>query len=148
MERMRRGLWNSAMAGGVANIWGYLYNSPGDGASGPYPNPEWIKTNAVFFGRHFLPYMVRDNDITDGVCLRNAAGNAYVFYKEDATAIRMDLSALRESQAAIAVDARKPYAEIRLGAFDASDRTWRAPYRSDWAVAVGAFGGVAATNKP
>jgi len=146
MEMTRRGLWHSAMAGGVANIWGYLHNSPGDGASGPYPNPEWIKTNALFFEKRFLPDMCRDNSITDGICLRDSDRSSYVFYKEDTTSIRMNLSAMNGAQPAVAVDTRKSYVEITLGALSATDRIWSAPYSSDWAVAVGVFGGPAAPS--
>lgn len=42
-------------------------------------------------------------------------------------------------QPAIALDTMKPYAELDLGTLDPAERTWRAPYRSDWAIAVGAF---------
>ena len=146
MESTRRGLWHSAMAGGVANIWGRFHNSQGDGASDPYPNPEWIKTNAVFFEKHFLPDMTRDNAITDGICLRNSGRSNYVFYKENTTSIQMNLSAMNGVQPSVAVDARKSYVEISLGVLSATDQIWTAPYSSDWAVAVGVFGGPVAPS--
>ena len=41
---------------------------------------------------------------------------------------------------AVAVDAKKHYQEIDLGSLNSSNQTWNAPYRSDWAIAVGSFG--------
>jgi hypothetical protein len=35
------------------------------------------------------------------------------------------------------VDARKAYAERDMGALPPTKLTWTAPYRSDWAIAVG-----------
>ena len=39
----------------------------------------------------------------------------------------------------VAVDAKKPYEEIEVGTLSPEQHTWEAPYRSDWAVAVGDF---------
>lgn len=144
VEQTRRGLWHSAMAGGVANIWGYMLDPYKEaylatGKSGPYPNPEWIKTNAEFFRGRFLKEMVRDNGLTDGVCLRAPDGSRYLFYKEDASAIRMDLRGMGYKERGVAVDAKAPYGEIDLGWLEAKEQVWKAPYESDWAIAVGAF---------
>ncbi len=140
MERTRRGLWHSALAGGVANIWGHLHNSiDGGAASGPFPRPEWIKTNSVFFESRFLKDLIRDNRITDGVCLRSPGKGHFIFYKEDADSIEMDLSGMPGARPAVAVDARKAYREIPLGNLKGEKQTWSAPNRSDWAVAVGDF---------
>jgi hypothetical protein len=149
MEETRRGLWHSTMAGGVANIWGNLIGASGanDGSttSAPYPRPEWIKTYAVFFEGRFLADMVRCNELTDGVCLKGT-GNAYfVFYGEETKTVEMDLSAMVEPQRAVAVDTRLPYQEVDLGVLEAERQTWTAPYKSDWALAVGEFG---STNPP
>jgi len=139
-ELTRRGLWHSTMAGGVANIWGYLPrgHDSADG-SAPYPHPEWIKTYADFFRNRFLKDMVRDNSITDAVCLKRPQGTHFVFYKEDATSIEMDLSAMPAVQEAVAVDARKAYEEIPIGQVESRKHAWKAQYRSDWAVAVGDY---------
>ncbi|UCG58501.1 MAG: hypothetical protein JSU70_03130, partial [Phycisphaerales bacterium] len=40
-------------------------------------------------------------------------------------------------QNAVAVDTRKAYAELVLGGLSPAVRKWQAPYRSDWAIAVG-----------
>ena len=141
METTRQGLWKSAMAGGVANIWGNLIGSEGSVdtnryGSFPYPKPHWIKTCSEFFRDRFFLDMVRDNSITDGVCLKRLGGECYVFYKEDTTSIRMDLSKMPKAQPAIAVDALKPYHEIDLGQLSPKEHLWNPPYKSDWAIAV------------
>ncbi len=142
METTRQGLWQSTMAGGVANIWGNLIGPQGSVdtnrcGSFPYPKPHWIKTYSEFFRDRFFVDMVRDNRITNGACLKRSRGTFHVFYKEDTASIRMDLSEMPEARLAVAVDALKPYREIELGKLSPEEHVWKAPYRSDWAVAVG-----------
>ncbi len=145
MELIRRGLWHSTLAGGVANIWGNVVdpntgkNAYLNGPSFPYPAAALIKTYAEFFKQRFLQAMVRDNEITDGVCLRHPARTHYVFYKENTKSIHMNLSKMNDVQPAVAVDTKKPYAELILGDLRREDQTWSAPYQSDWAIAVGDF---------
>ncbi len=139
MEMTRRGLWHSTMAGGVANIWGRLDSGAGESGSAPYPRPEWIKTWSTFFKARFVKDMTRAEELTDGVCLKRPSDRHFVFYKESTTSIQMNLSHMSGSQPAVAIDARKPYAEIDLGDTAPRRRTWTAPYRSDWAIAVGDF---------
>ena len=83
--------------------------------------------------------MKRANDLTDGVCLRDASGAHYLFYKEDAASIRMDLSGMAGEQSAVAVDAKKAYHDIEIGPLSTREQTWTAPYDSDWAIAVGMY---------
>ena len=130
----RRGLWDSTMAGGVANIWGNLAKS-----GGVYEHKEWIKTWARFFEARFLKDMQRANDLTDGRCLKSPDDTRFVFYREDANSIRMDLRRLPAAQPAVAVDVKKPYREIELPVFSSEEHGWKAPYASDWAIAVGKF---------
>jgi hypothetical protein len=141
-ELTRRGLWHSAMAGGVANIWGHLPRGhDGTLGSAPYRHPEWIKTCSTFFEDRFLKSMARDNSITDGVCLKTPRATHYVFYKEATRSIKMNLSEMTKARRGIAVDTRKAYREIPLGRLAAEKQTWKAPHRSDWAIAVGQFSG-------
>ena len=142
----RRGLWHSTMAGGVANIWGRLDGQSSTLGSKPYGHPHWVKTWAVFFRNRFLKEMVRDNAITDGACLKTPDGARCVFYREDATSIQMDLSAMGGPQGAVAVDTLRRYAEIALGELDPQKTVWKAPYKSDWAIAVGDFTSKEATR--
>ena len=139
MEMTRRGLWHSTMAGGVANIWGCLNGQESELGSKPYPHPEQLKTYSEFFSNRFLKDMVRDNTITDGVCLKDSRMRHYIFYKENTASIEMDLSAMPDGQKAIAVDTKQPYSEILIGRFTPKKHMWKAKYRSDWIIAVGDF---------
>jgi len=144
IEMTRRGLYHSTMAGGAANIWGYLipdYNP--DGSSRVYPNKNEILTYSRFFGlitainnKRFTKDMIRDNSITDGVCLKES-NNFYVFYKEDTSSISMNLSGMSGSQLAVAVDCQDDYEEIPLGTYSPGQHIFNAPHSSDWVVAVG-----------
>lgn len=137
----RRGLYHSALAGGAANIWGT--NVPGGWAGGfaskPYQHVHWIKTYARFMNHRFLNDMAPADGITQGPCLKSVAHNCYIIYKEDADAVSLDFSHLEKPLPAVAVDTKKPYAEIKLDRIRPARQTWRAPYRSDWAIAVGEF---------
>ena len=142
-EDTRRGLWHSAMAGGVANIWGNLVPMGGSSfeGSGPYPNKEQIKTYSVFFndkGR-FAKDMVRENAITDGYALKRPTDQHYIFYKEDTSSIQTDLSGMNGAQPAVAVDTKNVYAEVNLGILSPTQQSINFPNQSDWAVAVGVF---------
>ncbi|MBN2328216.1 MAG: DUF5060 domain-containing protein [Candidatus Omnitrophica bacterium] len=137
-EMTRRGLWHSTLAGGVANIWGNLIDAPDEGSM-PYPHKDWFKTYSLFFQDRFRKTMIRDNSITDGVCLRTPDHSCAVFYKEDAESIRLDLHSFKDRQTALAVDALKQYLEIPISILQNNKVVWEAPYRSDWAIAVGAF---------
>ncbi len=139
MEMTRRGLWHSTMAGGVANIWGRLDGRSSRLGSKPYARPEWIKTWSVFFRNRFLRDMARRSGLSDGTCLAAPDGCHYVFYRQDAGSIRMDLTGMKGSQPAVAVDCLRAYKQIDLGPLTAGVRIWKAPRVSDWAIAVGAF---------
>ncbi|MDX6752098.1 DUF5060 domain-containing protein [Geminicoccaceae bacterium 1502E] len=141
-DTTRLGMWRSAMAGGVANIWGRIENDDAVNearkASKPYRNAAQLLTWSRFFADRFLPDMVRDNAITDGWALRSGR-TRYLFYKENAASIRLDLEGMDGAQDAVAVDARSPYREIPIGRLASRGQLWAAPYRSDWAIAVGSF---------
>jgi hypothetical protein len=44
-----------------------------------------------------------------------------------------------EAQVAVAVDTKKPYKEVDLGQLRPEQQNWKAPYVSDWAIAIGEF---------
>jgi len=141
VERTRRGLYHSTMAGGVGNIWGIHPDlSPG----GVYPNKAQLKTYATFFfdRRRFLPDMIRANHLSPdhrSSVLLSPGSHSLVFYQEDTNALQVGLSDWAGSGPAIAVDTRKPYEEIDLGTLSAQSQTLRLPATSDWVVAVGGF---------
>ncbi len=141
-EKMtRRGLWHSAMAGGVANIWGNLISSDVNAqnreGSYPYPKPHWIKTYSEFFRGRFHLDLAFDNTASNGACLKRLDGSEWLFYKEDTKSLRLDLSTMSQPSLAVAVDSLRPYREIDLGILSSRPQTWTAPYASDWAIATG-----------
>lgn len=132
-EMVRQGLWRSMMAGGVANIWGYQPRATGESA--PFPNREQIKTYATFHDRYFTTGMVRDDDRTNGTCLRARDSSVLLFYWEDEQTLRMDLHGVAGQRRVVAINTRKPYEEIQIGEVS-DDLHWQAPAEGDWAVAV------------
>lgn len=143
-EMTRRGLWQSTMVGGVANIWGKLDGqmdiNMGFGASLPYDNPHWVKTWSRFFkGRFELNSKVVEDPLK-GLVLRKEDAKRFVVYTEDAAVVEIDLSDLSSPLPVVAVDTKLPYLEVDLGYFKNVKNAWRAPYTSDWALAVGYFG--------
>lgn len=142
MTEVRQALWHSLMAGGVANIWGNLEGNDGSNMSLPFPNPEWIKTYSQFVDGRFFTDMSRCNDLTNtnnSVCLKRGTNTDYLFYGEDIDSMQMNLSGMAGAQTAVAVDAIGNYSEINLGSLNPINQTWNAPYRSDWAIAIGNF---------
>jgi hypothetical protein len=83
--------------------------------------------------------MERANHLTDGFCLKAKSSPQYVFYREGAASVRMDLRNAPGALKAVAVDCAKGYAEVDLGTLAAADQVWTAPYASDWILAVGDF---------
>ncbi len=143
-EMTRRGLYHSTMAGGVANIWGYLLDDGvgGDfdeGLTHSYPHAEWIRTNATFFQDRFAADLERCSELTDGVCLRDPGHARHLLYVEDAAGLAVDLSAMAGDQPAVAVDTTQPYAEVSLGTLSPGAQTLTFPSASDWVVAIGSF---------
>ena len=151
VTRTRRGLYISTMAGGVANIWGYLWNgASAGGGSTSYPNKAELKTYSTFFfdNDRFVKDMVRDNGITNGYGLRRPTNRHYVLYRENTNSIQVDLSGMSGNQPAVAVDTKKTYSEINLGTLTASNQTINLPSSSDWVIAVGDFGSTSSSNLP
>ena len=141
MDGSRRLIWREAMAGGMGGFYGYYsqwFNIWGP-YKNKYPNPEQFRTHRRFWRGRFLLDMQPANDLTDGYCLRSSSVQQFVFYREDAKSIQLDLSAMKGPQSAIAIDTTRGYKEIDLGRLTARTQTWNTPYESDWAIAVGRF---------
>jgi len=141
LELTRRGLYHSTMAGGVANIWGI---HPALGPGGVFPNQDQIKTYAIFFHdkRRFLADMTPANRLSsdpDTRVLLSRGSRSLVLYREDADAMRIDLSGMSGFLPAMAVDTKKAYAEVPLGELAPQDQTIELPGKSDWVVAAGRF---------
>lgn len=58
--------------------------------------------------------MVRDDNRTNGTCLRTKDKSVLMFYWENEQSLRMDLDGVAGELHAVAIDTRKPYAAIEL----------------------------------
>lgn len=137
MDGTRRLLWWETMAGGMGGFFGFYPDSPH-----PYPNPEQLRTHYTFWHtkNRFRLDMQRTNSLSSkGPVLAVPSKSHYVFYSENIVSMSMDLSAMRGTQPAVAVDTKKEYHEIEIGTLCGKAHVWKAPYRSDWALAVGNF---------
>ncbi len=128
-EETRRGLWHHTMAGGIGAIWGNM------DSSGVYSNKEALKCFSVFWNdnKRFKKDMIADNSNTDGYCLRSM-NDTYVFYKENTDVVQYGFSG--KIKKIVAVDTRKKYTEINLGEKSSGNYVFKAPYKSDWAIAA------------
>ena len=136
LDDTRQGLWRSGMAGGVANIWGYLLDGGSNSAgSRSYPNKSQIKLYFTFFESRFTKDVTRCNGLTDGSCLKRPTNQHFMFYKENSSSITINLSGMSGSQPFVAVNTKT--GQQVSGTFQAKQQTWTAPSQSDWAIAVG-----------
>jgi hypothetical protein len=139
-EMTRRGMWHSMMAGGVANIWGYLLGADRpEGRSGSYPNAAQLQTCSLFFAERFTLDLKRDRAPGGAAMLRSEAGDRLMVYVEDAAAVRVHIPEAAAGMPIVAVDAVAPYREIDLGRAQPGRWQWQPPHVSDWAVAIGRF---------
>lgn len=137
MDTTRRALWQFTLAGGAGAVWGPLFDE-GD----PYPDQDQLRTHQRFWATRFvldLAHSERVRGTDDGYALLDRSGRRGVVYAEDTASIPLHLSRMQEAVPAVAVDTRGSYREVDLGELQATDQVWTAPYRSDWAIAVGAF---------
>ena len=133
LDQTRQGLWLSAIAGGVANIWGH--QPEGQAFSAPYHNREDIKTYSQFIDATFTVNMVPDNSlISTGYCLRDNNLSA-ICYSEQPDNIQFNLDEISTPAQVIAVDTQSAYQEIEVS-FSDSNCYWRPPYTSDWAFHI------------
>lgn len=96
-EETQRGLWHSAMVGGVANIWGNLQFDKGgsyDEGSRAYPSEDELKLYSDFMTPKFSADLQLCNALTDRYCLRTPEHTQYIVYKEEQESISIDLSAM------------------------------------------------------
>ncbi len=130
-----RGLWNSAIAGGVANIWGH--QPKGSQFSEPYPNKDAIKTYSRLIEKTFTAGMQPDPEfMREGHCLRDGQVIA-ICYAEEVANVSLNLSAIKTPVHIVAVDTRSAYREIEISSSE-EIVNWSAPYPTDWAFMVAA----------
>lgn len=127
-ERTRKGLWHSAITGGVANIWGH--KPEGKGYSQPYPNKEAIRTYRKTIDLYFKPRMSVEDQVMDGGSCLGAADHL-LCYVEDARRISFQTGALDNISKVLAIDTKEAYREIRIDDMGQDIELARA---SDWAI--------------
>ena len=145
-ELTRRGLWHSAMAGGVANIWGnFLPHEEGVNfrvlntlGSKPYRNKDQIKTYSLFFENRFLKEFESKRD-GKNLILYTPDYENIIIYSENTDVINIENINLKLlKKPVIVIDTKSPYKEI-IVSIKEDEKNWKAPYISDWAFAAGNF---------
>jgi hypothetical protein len=131
-----QGLWDSAMAGGVANIWGH--KPQGQQFSEPYPNKDAIKTYSLFIEKAFTENMQPDEDLmSQGYCLRDNSSSA-ICYAREVENITLDISQFGTDFQLLALDTLTSYKELEIPHTN-RNIDWTAPYTSDWAFWIKTF---------
>ena len=67
------------------------------------------------------------------------SAQSLVLYRENTDAIQVDLTEMPVSLPAVAIDTKKSYSEIHLGALQPKVQVIKLPEVSDWVMAVGRF---------
>jgi len=127
-DMTRKGLWHSALSGGVANIWGY--KPAGKGYSQPYPNKEAIHTYRKTMDLYFEPGMtVKDQVLNGGTCLDGA--DHLLCYVENTERIRLLAGALDDIHEIRMIDTKQAYREISVNDVAQDIKLTKV---SDWAI--------------
>jgi hypothetical protein len=119
------------MAGGHGGFWGIGWWNDIE-----YPKPAQIQTFNDFWQKYLLIGMKPANELSNGFGMKTADNRNFVFYKENTSALELDLSSANGSQPAVAINT-KTGQEIDLGSLDSNQQTIPFPSNSDWAIAVG-----------
>ncbi|MEM9461246.1 MAG: DUF5060 domain-containing protein [Myxococcota bacterium] len=131
-------LWQSAIAGGVANIWAnFLGGGSAEAGSDPFP-PEVadaVTTYARFWRDRLRPGL-RRTTVDGAPALRSLAADRWVVLAVDRDALVLDLSPAPGAVTAFAIDIALPYAEVPLGTLDPGQHDLSLPYAADWAIAL------------
>lgn len=143
-------MWQLTMAGGIAAIWGNLWdgnnNTNVDRGSLNYPTlaKSQIKTFDTFwniYGRFRADLMTNTNLATDGetAIMVNAGRSHWVLYRENTSEVQVDLSQMPVGMSAVAINTKASYQEFALGVLANQNQTITLPSNSDWAIAIGDF---------
>jgi len=150
----RRLIWREQMAGGMGGFFGHFsirFNSYGPFSQkcGCGYHPESLKRAFGCFRDFWSKDRFRFDMVVDtgrvrsgtGYCLRTKDYKNFVFFIENADSVEIDLGSMPGSRQVIVVDANKEYREISKGRLSAGRHRIDFGSRSDWAIAVGDFGG-------
>lgn len=132
-------LWDLAMAGGIAAIWGNLWDDADAEVSSPYPNKEQLKTYSTFWhdNNYFQSKLAVNQDLSSDENTRilvNPEYTEWILYRRDASSINVNLTSGPGSLQPVAVDTKKAYEETVLSPVDSVEQTISLPYSSDWVV--------------
>ncbi|HET8985742.1 MAG TPA: DUF5060 domain-containing protein [Trueperaceae bacterium] len=137
MDETRRSLWALTLAGGVAAIWGVDWD-----LQALFSDPEQLLTFRAFWSGRLDGELRSSAEVDGSLRLLSAAGDRGVIYAEGADAIAVP--ALPSGVSVSAVDTLVAYKTVPV-AIPASGQDglsapflWRAPYSSDWALALDA----------
>ena len=136
-EQTRRSMWQSAMAGGIANIWGNMQFSKGgtyNTGSFAYPNKNELKIYSNYIESHFRSDFDTCSSLSDGLCLKTPSNSEFLVYKENTRSITIDLRRMSGTSSFVATDTSN--GSIRKGSFRAERQTWIAPYSGDWVLSI------------
>lgn len=147
LDEMRLGMWHSAFAGGVANIWGNATAADGvtydvgindsERPSNTFANADALRTYRLFVDNYYESGMINCDNEADGPCQRTANNSARMVFKENSSRIQVDLSGHAGSGSVTAVDTRRAWAPVNLGSVGAGNVQVELPYVSDWAISIG-----------
>ncbi|MCB9249862.1 MAG: T9SS type A sorting domain-containing protein [Ignavibacteriales bacterium] len=140
MKGTRRLIWWETIAGGMGGWFGFYNPSSSSYVTNPYPNPEQLKTHYTFWvdKNHFLLDAKVNNNLSDGFAFSTNDLQNIVVYKENTDSIKFSDEVDLTLAPIIAVDTKLEYGEINISQ-SIADKLWIAPYKSDWAIAIGNF---------
>lgn len=148
MEGTRRLMWWQAVSGGMGGWYGFYdcINHPNLGPcldpnyNNIYPQPDQLVTHNTFWLKknRFLINSQTNNNLSNGYTLSTKDSENIIIYKEDTDSIIFNSEIDLSDQSIVAIDTKLEYNEINISQ-DISQNNWKAPYTSDWAIAVGEF---------
>ena len=146
--QIRRGLYHSTIAGGVANIWTYQDPSSATGTATAFPNASWISNYSTFwFGdayRFLAGLQPYDAAIIGNqmVCA-DTDKEHLIIYCQNTSEMKINLSGMNGSHTAVLLDTQTSnYTEVDGGVLAPGVHTYSSLAKRDWIVAVGDFGEV------
>jgi len=137
MDGSRQKRWQYAMAGGIGSWWGRYWSPPIE-----YSRPEQMRTHRTFWEKYMRFDYARDNNLSNGFVLKDVISKKhFIVYKENTNEITLDMGdvTIPVPLPIIAIDTKLEYQSIVAGIWGAKNQTWNAPYKSDWALAIGVF---------
>ncbi|MCB0748610.1 MAG: T9SS type A sorting domain-containing protein, partial [Ignavibacteriae bacterium] len=148
MEGTRRLMWWETIAGGMGGWFGFydcirepdILPCQDPNYTNFYPNPEQLRTHNTFWlNKNRLLFNTKaNNNLSNGFSLITNDLQNIVAYKENTDSIKFSDEVDLTLAPIVAVDTKLEYSEINISQ-SIADKLWIAPYKSDWAIAIGNF---------